>query len=120
MIDELYRRHVEEGDSGIEEEYDISFEIHIPANHELAENLENHLLLVHGDMDNNVHPAGTIRLADALIEANKRFDLFIMPGAAHGYGSRQAYFQRLLQEFFAEHLMGDYYRGSGNVGGGGG
>jgi len=120
VIDELYRRHVEEGDSGIEEEYDISFEIHIPANHELAENLENHLLLVHGDMDNNVHPAGTIRLADALIEANKRFDLFIMPGAAHGYGSRQAYFQRLLQEFFAEHLMGDYYRGSGNVGGGGG
>ena len=60
------------------------FEIHIPTNAELAENLKGNLLLMHGDMDNNVHPAGTMRLVDALIKANKRFDLLIIPGARHG------------------------------------
>jgi dipeptidyl-peptidase-4 len=86
------------------------FDARVPANHELAENLKGKLLLVHGDMDNNVHPAGTIRLVDALIKANKRFDFMIMPGAAHGYGARQDYFQRMMFEYFAEHLLVDYYR----------
>ncbi|CAN5804623.1 DPP IV N-terminal domain-containing protein [soil metagenome] len=93
-----------------EAEYDISFEIKVPANHELAENLKGRLLLVHGEMDNNVHPAGTIRLANALIKANKRFDFFIMPGKAHGYGDMQGYYTRMMFEYFAEHLLGDYYR----------
>ena len=93
-----------------EQEYDLKFEIKVPANHELAANLKGRLLLVHGDMDNNVHPAGTIRLADALIKANKRFDLFLMPGKAHGFGDYQPYFTRMMMEYFAEHLLGDYYR----------
>ncbi len=94
---------------------DITFEIHVPTNAEVAGNLKGRLLLVHGDMDNNVHPAGTIRLADALIRANKRFDLFIMPGAAHGYGQGQTYFNRMLYEYFSEHLLGDNYRGSAEI-----
>ncbi|HSL70388.1 MAG TPA: prolyl oligopeptidase family serine peptidase, partial [Longimicrobiales bacterium] len=91
-------------------EYVTKFDIHIPANHEIASNLKGRLLLVHGDMDNNVHPAGTIRLANALIKANKRFDLMLMPGKPHGYGDMQPYYTRLMMEYFAEHLLGDYYR----------
>jgi dipeptidyl-peptidase 4 len=88
----------------------VGFKITVPTNHELAANLRGRLLLVHGDMDNNVHPAGTVRLADALIKANKRFDFMIMPGQAHGFGPMQNYFTRMMYEYFAEHLMGDYYR----------
>jgi dipeptidyl-peptidase 4 len=98
-----------------EAQYDISFEIKVPANHELAENLKGRLLLVHGDMDNNVHPAGTVRLANALIKANKRFDFFIMPGKPHGYGDMQGYYTRMMMEYFAEHLLGDYYRGGAEI-----
>ncbi|MCP4728327.1 MAG: prolyl oligopeptidase family serine peptidase, partial [bacterium] len=51
------------------------FEAKVPTNQELAKNLKGHLLLVHGDNDNNVNPAHTIRVADELIKAGKRFDL---------------------------------------------
>jgi dipeptidyl-peptidase 4 len=83
------------------------FEIKVPTNAELAANLKGKLLLVHGDMDNNVHPGGTIRLADALIKANKRFDMLIMPGKAHGFGTYQPYFTQRMWEYFAEHLLDD-------------
>jgi len=91
------------------------FEIKVPTNHELAANLKGHLLLVHGDMDNNVHPAGTVRLVNALIKANKRFDFMIMPGQAHGFGNMQPYFTQMMMEYFAEHLLGDYYRGQSDM-----
>ncbi|NJD11465.1 MAG: S9 family peptidase [Gemmatimonadetes bacterium] len=91
------------------------FEIKVPANHELAANLKGRLLLVHGDMDNNVHPAGTIRLANALIKANKRFDFFLMPGKPHAYGDMQEYFTRMMFEYFAEHLLHDYYRNGAEI-----
>ncbi len=92
------------------------FEIKVPTNAELAANLKGHLLLVHGDMDNNVHPGGTMRLVEALIKANKRFDFMMLPGKAHGFGDMQPYFTRLMMEYFAEHLLGDYYRGSADMG----
>ncbi len=85
---------------------ETKFEIRVPTNVELAANLKGHLMLAHGDMDNNVHPANTIRLADALIKANKRFDLVILPGQRHGFGPYQAYFQHRMWDFFVEHLMG--------------
>jgi len=66
------------------------------------------LLLVTGDMDNNVHPAGTLRVVEALIKANKRFDMMIMPGQRHGFGNMQQYFDRLVWYYFAQHLLGDY------------
>ena len=66
---------------------------------------------MHGDMDNNVHPAGTIRLVDALIKANKRFDFLIFPGARHGYGAARAYSTQKTWEYFAQHLLGDYQTG---------
>ncbi len=83
------------------------FEIKVPTNAELAENLKGHLLLVHGEMDNNVHPANTMRLVDALIKANKRFDMLLLPGKRHAYGDYQAYFQQRMWDFFVEHLMGE-------------
>jgi dipeptidyl-peptidase 4 len=91
------------------------YEIRVPTNAELAANLKGKLLLAHGDMDNNVHPGNTIRLVDALIKANKRFDLMILPGQAHGFGPMQNYFNRALMEYFAEHLLGDYYRHTAEI-----
>jgi dipeptidyl aminopeptidase/acylaminoacyl peptidase len=96
-------------------EYETRFEIKVPANHELAANLKGRLLLVHGEMDNNVHPAGTMRLVNALIKANKRFDFMLLPGKAHSFGDMSTYFSQMMYEYFAEHLMGDYYRSSAEM-----
>jgi dipeptidyl-peptidase 4 len=85
----------------------IKFEIKVPTNAELAANLKGRLLLVHGEMDNNVHPANTMRLVDALIKANKRFDMLILPGKRHGYADYQPYFNRRMYDFFAESLLGE-------------
>ncbi len=91
------------------------FEIHVPTNAEIAANLKGKLLLVHGDMDDNVHYAGTFRLVDALIRANKRFDYMVMPGKPHGYGDLQPYFTEMLYEYFCSHLIGDNYSGSADM-----
>jgi dipeptidyl-peptidase-4 len=88
------------------------FEIQVPTNSELAANLKGHLLLVHGEVDNNVHPANTMRLVDALIKANKRFDLIMIPGARHAYGTAQPYFTQRMWDFFAEHLLNDRQTGA--------
>lgn len=88
------------------------FEISVPTNAELAANLKGHLLLVHGEIDNNVHPANTMRLTDALIKANKRFDMLIIPGARHAFGAAQPYFTQRMWDFFAEHLLDDRQTGA--------
>jgi dipeptidyl aminopeptidase/acylaminoacyl peptidase len=94
----------------------VRFDIRVPTNAELAGNLKGNLALITGDLDNNVHPGGTIRLAEALIKANKRFDYYVYPGEPHGYrGVFAPYNQRMLMEYFAEHLLGDYYRGSAEI-----
>ncbi len=85
----------------------ITFEYAIEKNSELAKNLKGHLLLTTGDIDNNVHPANTLRMADALIKANKRFDFFIFPGQRHGYGTMSDYWFWLRAEYFVRHLLGD-------------
>ena len=89
-------------------EYETKFEIKVPTNIELAKNLKGHLLLVHGDIDSNVHPGNTIRMVNALIKENKRFDFMIMAGQKHGFGKYGRYFDRMLWDYFAEHLLGDY------------
>jgi dipeptidyl-peptidase-4 len=86
----------------------ISFKSEIDKNQDLAKNLKGHLLLIHGDMDNNVHPGNTLRVVDALIQANKRFDLMIVPGQSHTYGEDTPYLDRMMWYYFAEHLLGDY------------
>lgn len=90
---------------------EIEFDIEVPTNHEMAEHLEGRLLLQHGDMDSNVHHAGTMRLVRELIEHDKRFDLMVFPGMRHGFGSDFGeYWSKVRAEYFAEHLLGDYYR----------
>ena len=106
---------VKKDDTKVDDQKNIKFEIKIPTTVELAPNLIGKLLLTTGDMDNNVHPANTIRLVNALIKANKRFDFMIMPGQPHGYGPMQPYFQQMLMEYFSEHLMGDNYRHSSEM-----
>ncbi|UCH95583.1 MAG: prolyl oligopeptidase family serine peptidase, partial [Candidatus Aminicenantes bacterium] len=71
----------------------------------LAKNLQGKLLLVHGDMDNNVNPASTLRLAGELIKANKDFDLIIIPNRKHRLWDHP-YFIRKLWDYFVRHLLG--------------
>jgi dipeptidyl-peptidase-4 len=71
----------------------------------LAENLKHHLFLVHGELDNNVHPANTLRVVDALIKANKKFDMLYLPATRHGFGNYQPYVTQRMFEFFAEQLI---------------
>jgi dipeptidyl aminopeptidase/acylaminoacyl peptidase len=87
----------------------ISWEVSSETNIEIADNLRGHLLIVQGSMDHIVHPAHAMRLADALIRSGKRFDFFMVPGAGHGYRERHQhrYLQRLIVDYFAEHLIGD-------------
>ncbi|WP_310572019.1 DPP IV N-terminal domain-containing protein [Gemmatimonas sp.] len=94
---------------------DSTFQIRVPTNIELAPNLKGRLLLTTGDMDNNVHPGNTVRMVNALIKANKRFDYMVFPGKLHGYGDMQPYFTRMIMEYFAEHLLGDNYRGDASI-----
>lgn len=66
-----------------------------------VENLKGRLLLVHGLVDDNVHPSNTWQLIKQLQNANKRFDLMVYPGFAHGIGST---YNSLRWEYFYRHL----------------
>jgi dipeptidyl-peptidase-4 len=90
----------------VEKDGKVSFEFSIDRNSELAKNLKGHLMLTTGDMDNNVHPSNTYRLADALIKANKRFDFMILPGMRHPYTAVQAYVNERRAEYFCRYLLG--------------
>ncbi len=68
-----------------------------------AAKLQGKLLLVLGEMDNNVDPSSTLQVVNALIKANKKFDLLVVPGGGHGAGG--AYYQHLLQDFFVHNLL---------------
>lgn len=82
----------------------IKFDCKIPTPIEMAGRLKGRLLLVTGDVDNNVHPANTMRMAKALIDSNKRFDMLILPGVDHGVGDR--YYINVIRYYFTEHLLG--------------
>ena len=109
----VYNRWWSEKHHGVEEIKDdkgnISFKYDIDKNPDIAKNLKGKLLITTGEIDNNVHPAGTVRMANALIKANKRFDYFVFPGQRHGYrGNSGEYFFWLRADYFVKHLMGDY------------
>jgi dipeptidyl-peptidase 4 len=77
------------------------------ANQNFAKNLKGHLLLAHGTMDDNVPPNNTLLLVDALIKANKDFDLLLIPNVAHGYGAATPYMTRRRWDYFVRYLAGD-------------
>jgi len=68
-----------------------------------AHRLTGHLLLIVGEMDNNVPPESTMRFVHALIKADKDFELLVIPGGGHGMGG--AYGNRRMQDFFVRHLQ---------------
>ena len=76
------------------------------ANQSLARNLKGKLLLAHGTLDDNVPPNNTTLVVDALIKANKDFDLLMLPNQAHGYGSMSSYMMRKRWDYFVKNLMG--------------
>jgi dipeptidyl-peptidase-4 len=73
------------------------------SNAAIAKNLTGKLLLMHGDMDSNVSPALTMQVVDALIKANKDFDLLIVPNQGHAWGD---YGTRVTWDYFVRNLMG--------------
>lgn len=70
-----------------------------------AHRLTGKLFLTVGELDRNVDPASTMQVADALIKANKDFDLLVVPGAGHGIGE-SPYANRRRNDFFIRHLLG--------------
>lgn len=100
------KKTVKDSVKGDKEE--ISFSSKVPTNQALAKNFKGYLLLVTGDIDNNVHPGNTFRMADALIKAGKNFDLVVLPGQRHGYQNvARDYYIRKMWFHFAKHLLGD-------------
>ncbi|MBR4212470.1 MAG: DPP IV N-terminal domain-containing protein [Bacteroidales bacterium] len=110
----MYNRWWSEQHHGILEEItakgDTTFRYSVDKNQSLAKNLKGHLLLVHGDVDDNVHPGNTIRVVDALIRANKRFEMLILPGQKHGFGDMNEYFFWRMADWYSEWLLGSSRR----------
>lgn len=106
----IYNRWWSETHHGVKEvvsaKGDTTFAYRIATNPSIVRQLKGHLMLVHGDIDNNVHPANTIRVVDALIRANKRFEMLFLPGQRHGFGNMDEYFYWRMVDFFSEHLKG--------------
>ena len=91
----------------ISEKGDTTFSYMIDKNPDLAKNLKGKLLLIHGEIDNNVHPANTLRVVNALIKANKRFDMLILPTQRHGFGDMNEYWFWRTADYFSKYLLGD-------------
>jgi len=75
------------------------------ANQLLVENLQGKLLLAHGLMDDNVHPSNTLLMVQALVEAEKDFDLVLLPDSRHGFATNR-YFMKRRWDYFVRHLLG--------------
>jgi dipeptidyl-peptidase 4 len=77
------------------------------ANQNFVKDLKGHLLLAHGTMDNNVPLNNTLLVVEALIKANKDFDLLIIPNVAHGYAEATQYMTRRRRDYFVKNLAGN-------------
>ncbi|HEX7324861.1 MAG TPA: DPP IV N-terminal domain-containing protein [Rhodanobacteraceae bacterium] len=73
----------------------------------LAQNLKGHLMLVAGAIDNNVPPANTYLMVNALMKANKNFQMLIVPDEHHHYGTHTPYITRRMFDFFVTYLAGN-------------
>lgn len=76
------------------------------ANQNYVSNLKGHLMVVHGTMDDNVPPNNTLTLVLALMNANKTFDMLMVPNAHHGYGEQTQYIMRRRWDYFVHYLAG--------------
>ncbi|WP_405573404.1 DPP IV N-terminal domain-containing protein [Winogradskyella sp. Asnod2-B02-A] len=105
----IYNSWWSETHHGVQEEMDddgnVKYKYLIDNNQSLAKNLKGNLMLITGDVDNNVHPGGTIRMANELIKANKRFDFMLMPGQRHSFGNMTEYSFWLRADHFSKHFL---------------
>ena len=108
----IYNRWWSEKHHGVKEivsaKGDTTFKYSIDKNPDLAKNLKGHLMVMAGDMDNNVHPANSIKLAAELMKAGKRFEFVIVPGARHAFGAMTEYAFWKLADHFNKYLIGDF------------
>jgi dipeptidyl-peptidase-4 len=87
--------------------YPVQDDYAAQSNVTMAGRLEGHLLLEHGDIDDNVHPAETLRFVDALMKANKNFDMLFVPNMFHGESGEHAlYLERRRWDYFVQYLLG--------------
>jgi dipeptidyl-peptidase-4 len=87
--------------------YPVQDDYAAQSNVTMAARLEGHLLLEHGDIDDNVHPVETIRFVDALMKANKNFDMLFVPNMFHGESGEHAlYLARRRWDYFVQYLLG--------------
>jgi dipeptidyl-peptidase-4 len=107
----IYNRWWSEKHNGVKEviseKGDTSFVYSIDKNPDVAKNLKGRLLLIHGEIDNNVHPANTMRVVNALINANKRFDMLLLPTQRHAFGNMTEYWFWKTADYFSTWLLGD-------------
>ena len=107
----IYNRWWSEKHNGVKEEIgdkgDTTFAYAIEKNQDLAKNLKGRLLLIHGEIDNNVLPGNTIRVVNALIRANKRFEMLILPTQRHGFGDMSEYWFWKMADHFTRYLLND-------------
>lgn len=87
--------------------YPVGKDYEEQSNVTMADRLKGHLLLIHGDIDNNVNPVETMRLVDALMTANKNFDMLYVPNMFHGdSGPHALYVSRRRWDYFVQYLLG--------------
>jgi dipeptidyl-peptidase 4 len=112
----VYNRDWSEKYHGVREEMQKDgtekFIYEIDKNSDLAKNLKGHLMLTTGDMDNNVSMVNTMRVANALIKADKRFEIQVYPGMRHSYMPINSYVIMARGDFFARWLLGSYDTGA--------
>jgi dipeptidyl aminopeptidase/acylaminoacyl peptidase len=77
------------------------------ANQDFAQNLSGHLMLTYGTLDDNVPPSNTLLVVQALIKANRDFDMIAIPNVHHGYAAATPYITRRRWDYFVRYLAGD-------------
>jgi dipeptidyl aminopeptidase/acylaminoacyl peptidase len=108
-IFEDYWGELNQGIEAVRENGNTKFAFHAPTNQELAKNLKGHYLIMQGLQDTRVPQSITYRVIQALIEADKPFDMYIIPDEGHQFskGKYQSYLLRVIGQYFAQNLMGD-------------
>ena len=87
--------------------YPVQDDYAAQSNVTMAGRLAGHLLLEHGDLDDNVHPVEMMRFADALMKTNKTFDMLFVPNMFHGEsGEHDLYLVRRRWDYFVQYLLG--------------
>ena len=87
--------------------YPVQDDYAAQSNVTMADRLAGHLLIEHGDIDDNVHPVGTMRFVDALMKANKDFDMLLVPNMYHGEsGPHAPYMVKRRWDYFVQYLLG--------------